>query len=108
MNRSQSGEGKTGVPPIFIVSGGAGSSGEHVVRTVLAQFQDVDVPVVIVPHVRRVEQAQGAVEQGARSGGTIVHTLVDTRMRRALARLAREHNVVAIDLSSCDGSNTRA
>ena len=34
-------------PPIYIVSGGTGASAELLVRTVLAQFHDVDVPLII-------------------------------------------------------------
>lgn len=33
------------LPPVFIVSGGLGSSGEQLVRTSLAQFQNIDVPI---------------------------------------------------------------
>jgi regulator of PEP synthase PpsR (kinase-PPPase family) len=83
--------------PIFIVSGGVGASGEQLVRTALAQFKGVGVPVVIVPHVREAAQVEKAVERAAESGGAIVHTLVDEEMRQTLVRLARERNVEAID-----------
>jgi hypothetical protein len=84
-------------PPIFIVSGGVGASGEQLVRTALAQFPGVGVPVIVVPHVRAVAQVEKAVEQAAETGGIIVHTLVDAEMRETLVRLARERNVTAID-----------
>lgn len=83
---------------IYIVSGGVGASGEQLVRTALAQFQQVDIPVVIVPQVRQMAQAEEVVEQAARTGGIIVHTLVDEDLRQALNRLARRRNVVAVDL----------
>lgn len=86
------------IPPIFIVSGGVGASGEHMVRTALAQFQEASVPVVIVPHVRQAAQLEEVVDQAAATAGTIVHTLVDVEVRQALTRLARDKNVVAIDL----------
>ena len=50
-------------PPIFIVSGGVGTSGEQVVNTVLAQFQDITVPIVVVPNVRRLAQVEAAIAQ---------------------------------------------
>ena len=84
-------------PPIFIVSGGVGASGEQLVRTALAQFKGVGVPVVIVPRVHDAAQVEKAVTRAAESGGTIVHTLVDEEMRQTLIRLAREQNVPAID-----------
>lgn len=84
-------------PPIFIVSGGVGASGEQLVRTALAQFRGVGVPVIIVPHVREVAQIEKAVERAVENGGIIVHTLVDEEMRQSLTRLARNRNVTAID-----------
>jgi hypothetical protein len=85
-------------PPILIVSGGTGASGEHLVRAVLAQFRDSDVPVIILAGVREVRQIEAAVNQAAASGGLIVHTLVDVTLRGVLIDLARERNVDAIDL----------
>ena len=85
-------------PSIFIVSGGEGTSGEQIIRTALAQFEEAEVKVVILPHMRREEQIQKAVDRAAASGGTIIHTLVDAGMRRALTRRARASNVIAIDL----------
>ncbi len=86
------------IPPIYIVSGGQGLSGEQLVRTALAQFQNADVPVVIIGGVRQIEQLEEAIKQAAVNGGTVVHTLVDLDLRRALIRLARDRNVPAIDL----------
>lgn len=85
-------------PPIFIISGGTGTSGEQVVRTALAQFPDAEIPVIIVPYVRQVNQVETTVNRAAETGGTIVHTLVDVDLRRTLIRRARDQNVVAIDL----------
>jgi regulator of PEP synthase PpsR (kinase-PPPase family) len=90
-------QNKTKNPPIFIVSGGVGASGQQLVQTALAQFPETDVPVIIVPYVREVAQIKAAVEQAADTAGTIVHTLVDVDMRQSLIRLAREQNVVTID-----------
>lgn len=85
------------IPPVFIVSGGVGASGEQLVRTALAQFKDVDVPIRIVPRVKTVEQIEDVVKDAMSTGGFIVHTLVDLQLRIALIELARERNVVAID-----------
>lgn len=85
------------IPPIYIVSGGKGKSGEQLVRTALAQFPQVDVPVVIIRDVCQIEQLDEAVKQAAASRGIIVHTLVDENLRLALIDRARQANVVAID-----------
>jgi hypothetical protein len=85
-------------PPVLLVSGGVGSSGQQLVNTVLAQFTGPEVPVVIVPQVRSAAQIREAVEQAAAAGGIIVHTLVDEELRRLLIDLARGSGVVAVDL----------
>ena len=85
-------------PPIYIVSGGAGASGEQLVYTVLAQFPESRVPVITLGHVRRPEQIEDAVTQAQATCGTIVHTLVDGPLRSHLVQLAQERGVATIDL----------
>jgi regulator of PEP synthase PpsR (kinase-PPPase family) len=85
-------------PPIYIVSGGAGTSGEQLVDTVLVQFPDNHIQVIKRPHVRRIEQVEEIISQAAAAGGIIVHTMVDPDLRTGLVRLAHEQRVVAIDL----------
>jgi regulator of PEP synthase PpsR (kinase-PPPase family) len=85
-------------PPIYVVSGGAGASGEQAVRTALAQFDGLEMPVVVVPRVRRAEELAAVVDEAAAAGGTIVHTLVDAELRGALVRLAQTRQVASIDL----------
>lgn len=86
------------VPPILVVSGGRGVSGEQLLRTALAQFSNREVPVEIVGNVSTEAQLQAAVERAERTGGSIVHTLVDADLRQKMIVLARERNVTAIDL----------
>ena len=57
-------------PPIFVVSGGVGTSGQQLVSTVLAQFAGPEVPVVVIPHVRSALEIQQGVERAASAGGT--------------------------------------
>lgn len=89
---------ETAPPPIYVVSGGAGASGEQLVHTVLAQFPQRQVPVITVGHVRRMEQVEQVVAQAVSSGGIIVHTMVEADLRAALTRQAEERGVVSIDL----------
>jgi regulator of PEP synthase PpsR (kinase-PPPase family) len=74
-----------------------GTSGEQLARTALAQFEDVDVPVTIVPRVCTVEELSAVVEQAGATGGIILHTLVDARLRAAMIAMARRHGVVEVD-----------
>jgi hypothetical protein len=88
----------TALPPIYVVSGGVGASGEQLVQTLLAQFPDNNVPVITVGNVRQVMRIKRVVAQAKQAGGIIAHTLVDDRMRAMLIDLARAEDVVAIDL----------
>ncbi len=83
---------------IFIVSGGAGASGEQLVQTVLAQFPDNQVRVRLVSHVRFPGQIDDVVQKARQDGGIIVHTLVDPDLRRILIDAAAQHEIVALDL----------
>lgn len=84
--------------PIFIVSGGKGSSGTHIVHTALAQFKANDAALHVVADVERVVQVEDIVRRAEETGGIIVHTLVDATLRDALTETARAHNITAIDL----------
>lgn len=85
-------------PPIYIVSGGMGTSGEQLAKTALAQFDGTEVPVEIVPHVTRQAVLEDVVTRAEANGGIIVHTLVNADLRETLQALARDHNVPAVDL----------
>lgn len=87
-----------GVPSIYVVSGGMGAVGEEVVRSALAQFPGVDVPIILIPRVRHVEQLDEIIEQVVASDGVIVHTMMDAHIRHELIRMARRRNVSSIDL----------
>ena len=83
---------------IFIISGGTGASGGQLVRTVLAQFPNVEVPVEIIPEIRHVAQLEEIVARASAVNGVIVHTLVDIPLRRELIALAHKRQVIEIDL----------
>ncbi len=84
--------------PIFVASGGVGASGEQLVRTVLAQFANVHVPMRIWPHIRQESQLLDLVSQAAAQGATIVHTLVNVDLRARLAQEAAARGVSSFDL----------
>jgi regulator of PEP synthase PpsR (kinase-PPPase family) len=87
----------TKLPAIYVVSGGMGASGEQLIRTALAQFEEPDIAIIVVPEVRQVSQIEAVVKEAASRHGTILHTLVDLNLRQAMVRQARDRNVVAID-----------
>ncbi|RRR69672.1 MAG: kinase/pyrophosphorylase [Candidatus Viridilinea halotolerans] len=85
-------------PPLYIVSGGEGTVGAEVARLVLSQFDDVRVPVIVVPNVRTTEQISEIIAQAEAAQGTILHTLMESTLRRDLVRKARAQHVAEIDL----------
>lgn len=86
-------------PPIFVVSGSTGATGELLAHTVLAQFRDVQVPIQIEAHVHEPDQVIAAVNKAAGAGGLIVHTMVNTRCRQTLVEAAQQRQVRAFDLA---------
>lgn len=99
MNEPEARSQNAGETPIFILSGGMGASGEQLVRTVLAQFQDVSLPIKIIGRVHHPQQVEQAVAQAATTGGVIVHTMVNPALRELLIEVAEKKQVLAIDLA---------
>lgn len=84
--------------PIYIVSGGKGLAGNAVVQSVLIQFPNNPVPVIIEPDVLTEKKISDAVIKAANSGGVIVHTMVDPENRDFLIRECENKNVNHFDL----------
>jgi [pyruvate, water dikinase]-phosphate phosphotransferase / [pyruvate, water dikinase] kinase len=85
-------------PPLYIVSGGEGVVGAEVARLVLTQFEGVRVPLIVVPNVHDPGQVAEVVDMAAARGGTILHTMMETSLRKDLVRKARASQVAEIDL----------
>lgn len=89
---------RVGAPPVYILSGGTGTSGRQVVETALAQFPAFRAKVVVRNRVRSPEQAEAVVAEARSKGGIVVHTLVDARLRDHVVRLGEKHEVLMVDL----------
>jgi regulator of PEP synthase PpsR (kinase-PPPase family) len=87
-------------PPVFVVSGGPGASGELLARTVLAQFPDAHIPLVIESKVLSEERVRQIVARAASApGAIIVHTMVNREQRRLLVSEAAKAGVFAFDVA---------
>jgi regulator of PEP synthase PpsR (kinase-PPPase family) len=84
-------------PPIYVVSGGRGLAGNNMVQSLLIQYPENDIPVIIVPHVSDESQIFDVVMQAKTDGGMITHTMVNPDLRAKLNDLCKEFNVKAID-----------
>ena len=87
-------------PPIFVVSGGTGATGELLARTVLAQFPNVSVPLIVEIKVLGEEQVRAVIRQAAGIPGAIIlHTMVNRTCRKLLLSEASTAGVVTFDLA---------
>jgi len=86
------------VPPIYIVSGGVGASGEQLVYTVLAQFPGNKVNVITKRNVRQAEQLESILDEVVKTGGLVVLTLVDEDLRNQMIAMTCQRDVSVIDL----------
>lgn len=72
------------MPPIYVVSGGKGVAGHTIVETLLIQYPDNKIPVIVEPDVFSAEQIEKITDQVVESGGAIAHTMVSNEMRQTL------------------------
>jgi len=86
------------IPPIYIVSGGKGLAGDAVVQSVLIQFPNNKVPVIIVPDVLNQSKIDELIKTAQGTNGVIVHTMVDPEIRQLLIQSCTQHMVNHIDL----------
>lgn len=83
--------------PIYIVSGGKGLAGNNMVHSLLIQYPNNNVPVIIVPQVTDEKQLIDLVDRVKLEGGLITHTLVNRQLRYFLRKLCEENGVKHID-----------
>ncbi|HZH71276.1 MAG TPA: pyruvate, water dikinase regulatory protein [Mariniphaga sp.] len=88
---------KKNPPPIYVVSGGRGLAGNNLVQSLLIQYPDNRIPVVIQPNINTDEKVEEVVKQAKDENALITHTMVNPKHRKLLNRLAKENNVCCID-----------
>lgn len=83
--------------PIYVVSGGKGLAGNNMVQSMLIQYPNNNVQVIIVPHVVDEAQIEDVVQKAKRDGGLIAHTMVVHATRRFLIERCAQEGVAQID-----------
>ncbi len=86
-------------PPIYVVSGGKGLAGDSVVQSVLIQFPNNRVPVIVVPDVLTQAKMDDVIAKVLQTKGVIVHTMVDPEARKMLIDSCVKSGVRHIDLA---------
>ncbi len=85
-------------PPIYVVSGGRGIAGNNLVQSLLIQYPENDIPVIIVPHIEDEDQVFDTVLKAKTDGGLIAHTMVNPDLRKKINEICIEFGVRVIDL----------
>lgn len=83
---------------LYIISGGVGSSGEQIARTVLAQFPEAKVEIKLFPKVFYKEQVIEILHNAADVGAVVAHTFVHPKLRELVRKTALALDLDAIDL----------
>lgn len=84
--------------PVFVISGGVGSSGEQLVRTVLAQFPNSEVSIRVFPKVYTKKHVRQILDDALKTGAIVAHTFVDPVLRDVVQKYSHKVNVIAVDL----------
>lgn len=83
--------------PIYVVSGSKGLAGNNMVHSLLIQYPNNNVPVIIVPQITEEKQLVKLVAKVKLEGGLITHTMVNRHLRDFLSNLCEENGVKHID-----------
>lgn len=84
-------------PPIYVVSGGRGLAGNNMVQSLLIQYPDNEIPVIIVPQISDENQIFDVVMQAKTDGGLVTHTMVNPDLRKKINELCDKFGVRKID-----------
>lgn len=85
-------------PPIYVVSGGKGIAGDSVVQSILIQFPNNKIPIIIVPDILTQQKVNETVNMAISTFGVIVHTMVDPETRAILVKACNDHGIRHFDL----------
>ncbi len=88
---------KASQSPIYVVSGGRGVSGNHMVQALLIQYPENNIPVIIVPNIQDEDKIFDVVMKAKTDGGIITHTMVNPEHREMLNNLCKEFGVRVVD-----------
>lgn len=85
-------------PPIYVVSGGRGIAANNVVQALLIQYPDNKIPVIIVSNLDSEDDLFDTVMKAKTDGGIVVHTMVNTHLRKKVIEFCAEFGVREVDL----------
>ncbi len=84
-------------PPIYVVSGGHGITGNHIVQSMLIQYPNNNIPVVIHAEIDNEQKVINVVEKAKAENALITHTMIDRKLREMLISYCGINGVRNID-----------
>ena len=84
-------------PPIYVVSGGRGLAGNHLVQSLLIQYPENKIPVTIHPGIDSQDKVMEVVKLAKEENALVTHTMVNPECRNLLNRLCAENGIKCID-----------
>ncbi len=84
-------------PPIFVVSGGYGLTGNHIVQSLLIQYPNNNIPVIIHAEVNNEEKVMKLVGKAKEQNALVTHTMIDRVLRHKLISCCEANGVRHID-----------
>lgn len=85
-------------PPVYVLTGGPGASGQQILHGVLAQFPNKNVPIETLNHVRSSEEIDAALDRVAADRSICVHTMIEPSLRRHMIAQANARDIPHVDL----------
>lgn len=83
--------------PIYIISGGKALAGEQMIKSLLVQYPNNQVPVILVPDVHSKKQIDELLFAVSKTNGIIAHTMVNKELREYLKVSSAKRKIRAID-----------
>jgi regulator of PEP synthase PpsR (kinase-PPPase family) len=83
---------------VFVVSGSTGITAERVARAAISQFEDAPVELIRHGNIRTAKQVREVVREAKNHNSLIFSSLVDQKVRRAMAAEARRLDVDSFDV----------
>lgn len=90
-------QSNTNIKPIFIVSGGKGIAGHTMVHSLLIQYPENKVPVIVLSNIQTEEKIIQVVQQALQNDALITHSMVNSKLRHQLIDECKKHSVEQID-----------
>jgi regulator of PEP synthase PpsR (kinase-PPPase family) len=83
---------------VFVVSGGKGVTGHTIVQTLIIQYPENSIDVILIPDVRDEKKLESVIKRVKKANGILAHTMVNSDLRIFLIEECEKQDVKQADL----------